>query len=76
MKLDSAIMCDLHARCSFKDPPGGCGLSLHLLTVPDFDGAVVGRRGEDGVFVRDSDAVHGSFVFVEVGDQQPFGVPT
>lgn len=36
---------------SVRHPPGGRGLSLHLLTVPDFDGAVVGRRGEDRVFV-------------------------
>lgn len=56
--------------------PGGRRFSLHLLTVPHFNGAVVGRCGEDGVLIRDSDSVHGSFVFVEVSDQQPFGVPT
>lgn len=60
-----------HPRAS----PGGRGLALHLLAVPHFDGPVVGRRGEDGVLVGDSDAVHGSFVFVQVGDQQAFRVP-
>lgn len=58
-----------------KDSPGGRGLSLHLLTVPHFNRAVVGRRCKDGVFVRDPDAVHGGFVFMKVGDQQTFGVP-
>lgn len=55
--------------------PGGRRLSFHLLTVPHFDGAVIGRRSEDGVLVGDPDAVHGSFVFMEVSDQQPFRVP-
>jgi hypothetical protein len=31
--------------------PGGSGFALHLLAVPDLDGAVVGGRGEDGVLV-------------------------
>ena len=55
--------------------PGGRRLSLHLLAVPHFDGAVIGRRGEDGVLVGDPDAVHGGFMFMEVSDQQAFGVP-
>lgn len=55
--------------------PGGGGLALHLLTVPHFDGAVVGRRGKDGVLVRHSNAVDGRFVLVEVGHQKPLWVP-
>lgn len=56
--------------------PGSRGFPLHLLAVPHFDGAVVGRRGEDGVLVGDTDAVDGGFVLMKVGDQQAFGVPT
>lgn len=56
--------------------PGGRGLPLHLLAVPHFDGAVVGRSGEDGVLVGDADAVNGGFVLMKVGDQQAFGMPT
>lgn len=55
--------------------PGSGGLALHLLTVPHFNRPVVGRSGEDGMFVRHPDSVHRGFVLVQVGDQQPLGMP-
>lgn len=49
---DEAMSQELSGRVGgFKDLPGGRGLSLHLLTVPDFNGAVIRRRSKDGVFV-------------------------
>lgn len=56
--------------------PGGGGLALHLLAVPDLHGSVIGAGGENGVLVRDADAVDGRLVLVQVCHQQPFGVPT
>lgn len=55
--------------------PGSSGLALHLLTVPDLDGPIVGAGGKDGVLVGDADAVHSRLVLVQVSHQQPFGVP-
>lgn len=76
MRVSDSAAPLLHAgQAHLRASPGGRGLSLHLLAVPHFDSTVVGSRGEDGVLVGDSDAVHGSFVFVQVGDQQAFRVP-
>lgn len=65
--------CPSAARCD--DSPGGGRLSLHFLAVPHFHGAVIGGRGEDGVFIRHADPVDTSFVLMEVSDQQAFGMP-
>lgn len=55
--------------------PGGGGLALHLLTVPDLDGTVVGGGGEDGVLIGDADPVDGGPVLVEVGHEETLRVP-
>lgn len=55
--------------------PGGGGLPLHLLTVPDFHCAIVGTRGKQRMLVRDSDPIHSRLVLVKMCHKEPLRSP-
>lgn len=54
---------DAPPRCRL---PGGGGLPLHLLTVPDFHCAIVWTGGKQWMFIRDSNPIHSRLMFVKM----------